>query len=690
MKPETRNPKPATPNPAALALALFLVTLAVFWPAVSANFIWWDDPEYVTDNPRIWSGMTWDSVRWAFTTGHAANWHPLTWISHMLDCQLYGLTPWGHHLTNILLHAVNTSLLFLVLRQMTGATWRCLFVAAVFGLHPLRVESVAWVAERKDVLAAFFWILTMAAYAIWQKAAAADSRGGAGRYALVLVCFALGLMSKPMLVTLPCALLLLDYWPLERFRREPVGKLLVEKIPFLALAALASAATIWAQERALADAESYPVSARLQNALVAYCRYIGKTLWPADLAFFYPMPDQWPVVAVLLAVLFLAGFSLLTVINARRYPWLPVGWFWFLGTLVPVIGLVQVGLQSMADRYSYLPSIGLLLVVTWGAVELLKRWPNVARLVAGGAVAVVIACACMTNRQVRFWKDSERLARSITDPDPSCPDPYWITGDALLFAGRVDEAIARYREALRLLPEHSLRRHAPLLNLAIALAEKGKHSDSLDLCRKVLRLRPDRPEVYLNLGMALAGAQRVPEAIQAYRTALKLREDYVLVHQALGLAFLKIGRPAEACDEFTQAIRGNPYDAISRYQLAGLLMQEGRLGEAGAQLDRAIVRLRENVKYRPTHAPSLAHLAEALRFKGRRAEAIACWKRALELDPTQADGHNNLGILLAETGAVNEATDHFREALRQNPKHPDAAHNLAVAKAQAAAAGGKR
>ena len=396
--PETRsNPEPTMASAPVMArlrfpvwliaVLLALVTIALYWPATSHDFVNYDDNFYVTSNVHVQNGLTLESLKWAFFNPVAANWHPLTLLSHMLDCQLFGLKPWGHHLTSVLLHAVNTVLVFLFLRRLTDAIWRSLLVAAVFGLHPLHVESVAWVAERKDVLSTCFGLLALIFYTRYVQCVTSDTCQVTGPkvipasvlsrvthhpslfYGLALFFFALGLMSKPMLVTWPFVMLLLDYWPLERFKPGCAWRLVGEKIPFFALAAVASVVTFVVQQHggALGEGENLPFGARSGNALISYCRYLAKMFWPTDLAIFYPHPGYWPLERVFFAGGLIVGISVLLYVKRRRYPFLLVGWLWFGGTLMPVIGLVQVGGQAMADRYTYIPSLGVLIVAIWGA-----------------------------------------------------------------------------------------------------------------------------------------------------------------------------------------------------------------------------------------------------------------------------------------------------------------------------------
>lgn len=525
-----------------LVCLLIVVTLAAYEPVRKYEFVDYDDDRYVTANPRIQEGLSWKNAAWALTATEVANWHPLTWLSHMADCQLYGLNPAGHHLTNLLLHLANVLLLFHALRRMTGAVRRSWLVAALFAAHPLNIESVAWIAERKNVLSTLFWLLTMWAYMLYAR------RPGWRRYLLVVGLFVLGLMSKPMLVTLPCVLLLLDYWPLGRLRgrsedpsdqqspderterpwrarlssphfRHTVFRLVLEKAPLFLLAAASSAITIKAQQMDGAlDAKHLPLGARLANALVSYVGYIYKMIWPEQLAVLYPHPgDSIPGWRVIAAATALVCVTALAIRASRKFPYLPVGWLWYLGTLVPVIGLIQVGQQAMADRYAYIPLIGLFIIIAWGVADLTRRLPFGSCRLAGtttttAAAALLIVLTMATRWQLRHWQNSITLFERALEVTSDNEIAHNNLGAVLVRKGRLDEGLAHLREAVRLYPAYETAR----ANIAITLTQKAnieagdesRWQEAVELYRQALALNPDLAEARQGLDSMLEKMER--------------------------------------------------------------------------------------------------------------------------------------------------------------------------------------
>jgi len=599
-----------------ICLLLLAATLAVYSQVRNYDFVNYDDPEYVGENPHVRAGLTANSLLWALTSFDAANWFPLTWITHMADCQFFGMESGWHHLTNVWLHALNALLLFAVLKRMTGARWPSALVAFLFALHPLHVESVAWVAERKDVLNAFFWFLTLWCYARYVE------RPGVGRYLTVLLTFSLGLMAKPMIVTLPFVLMLLDVWPL---RRSPLPWL--EKLPLLALAAGASMVTFLAQRSsgAVAPLAGMPLAFRLENALVSYLVYIGDMLWPAGLAVLYPLPRTLPVLGVAAAGLALAGISLVVARQWRARPYLAVGWCWYLGTLVPVIGLVQVGTQSHADRYTYVPMIGLTIMLAWGAAELVRRRPRARNAVIAAAVAACSASLAVTWFQIEYWASTETLLGHTLEVTSANFIMHHNLADYYLQHGRNEEARQHDAEALRINPMYMEAR----LNLALALSLLGRPGDAEVEYRRALEQQPEGKQMALahsGLGAALAAQHRTTEALPELELAVRLRPESAEGHYNLGTALAELGRNPEAASELTIAVRLEPGDAEAHYRLAVALAAQDKRNEAADEF--AVV-----AQLRPADAVTQYNLAIALARAGRLDEAIAHFSEALRLKP---------------------------------------------------------
>jgi len=619
-----------------ICACLGAAVLAVYWPALHCGFVNYDDPEYITDNWHVQHGFNWQSVRWAFTTETDCNWHPLTWFSHILDWQLYGLHPQGHHLTSLLWHTANSVLLFLLLNRLTGALWRSALVTALFALHPLRVESVVWVAERKDVLSTFFWMLAVGAYVRYAE----DLKFQISRfrffYGLSLLFFVLGLMSKPMVVTLPFVLLLLDYWPLGRLKFGPdfSRRLIVEKIPFFVLTAGSSLVTFVVQERtgAVASLARYPLGVRLANIPVAYTRYLARNFWPADLAAFYSSVG-WQEGEIIGAVALLAGITGLAIWRARSAPYLAVGWFWFLGMLVPAIGLVQVGGQSLADRYTYLPSVGLWIMAVWGLHDVAfgRPLPRAAMTVTAGLAAVLFALLAW--RQSWVYKDSGTLWEATLRSYPDC------------------------------LLAHN--------NLSKWLIDQRRWDQALDHCRKALALRPDDPTAYDNLSRIYLSQGRVDEAIAAGLKSIQAQPRSDVNRQTLARAYLKKGGFAEAAASLREAIRINAAAPDAWCNLGYALLQQGQVSEAAAAYQRAL-------ELNPDFALAHNDLGNILLRQGQMDEAMDQFQRAVELDPSFAEAHYNLAGILARRGHLDEAIAHFQRALEIQPTLEAARQRLAA------------
>jgi protein O-mannosyl-transferase len=534
-----------------IALLLFGAVVGVFWPSLRCGFLFWDDTADVLEEGHVSSGLSWQNIAWAFSTLDHCNWYPLTWLSHMLDCQVYGLNPWGHHLTSILIHALNSVLVFLVFRTMTGAVWRSLAVALLFGLHPLRVESVTWICERKDVLSVFFWMLTLLAYTRYVEKSTARSPQSKVFYGLALLFFSLGLMSKAMVVTLPFVLLLLDYWPLGRVTSGPpspgsgapggrrgvrIHRLVVEKLPFLGLTIADSWVTFKAQKLGglTAEMNDLPLSDKAGNALISYARYVGKFFWPETLSVYYPHPVHWPWFAVVGAGLFVLGISILAVGLRRHRPYLLVGWFWYLGTLVPVIGLVQLMSQAMANRYTYIPMIGFTLALVWGLGDWIKAWRyKTALMLAIGALALT-AGAVKTRREIGYFKDDITLWRravAVTEGEYNwCP--HYALGIVLVPNSQSGDALAEFRESVRINPNYAKSQ----LCLSRALEDKNRLHEALPHCQRALEIDPRFGLAWFHCGIMFLKKGELDKAIDRLERATQCEPNNSRFRAALGAA----------------------------------------------------------------------------------------------------------------------------------------------------------
>jgi Flp pilus assembly protein TadD len=632
MDPDFSTGRDSRLNPwVALAVALLLGGLVwfVFGQTFRHEFINFDDGDYVFKNRQVTRGLTLDGVVWAFTHVHAGNWHPLTWISHMLDCQLFGLQPAGHHLTSVVIHGMTSVLLFLALGKMTGSTWRSAFVAAVFAIHPLHVESVAWVSERKDELSALFFVLTLLAYVRYVR------RGGFLRYATVMVVFALGLMCKQMLVTLPVVLLLLDYWPLRCFDQKgaTLGRLIVEKVPLLVMAAGAGVATIFAQGAAVQPIARFPFLLRLGNAVVAYVDYLRQTFWPVNLAIFYPweaarinLPNVGVALLILVAVT-------VTVLLLRRRGYTVTGWFWFLIMLGPVIGIIQVGNQARADRYTYLPQIGLAILFAWAAADMFGRWRAGRYGLAVLAIAIVAPLAWVARAQTAFWRDSEQLWSHALASTTANTVAEENLAQALYQHGKVDQALFHLDKALRIEPNDAIA-HGALG--AILMREPQQQREALAHLQRSVEIYPNQPAVQSALGVALLEAGKPEESLKHLQTAIALDPNDSDAHFNLGNTFLHLMQPKEAVAEYEQAFQMNPKDTEALNNLAWVLAtwpdpsgRDGAKAVEWAEKADALMGQRSAV-----HA---ATLAAAYAEAGRFGEAITTAERALQLATDAGD-----------------------------------------------------
>jgi tetratricopeptide (TPR) repeat protein len=618
-----------------ISVSLFTASLVMFGQTCRNGYTNWDDPAYVEQNSRVLTGFNVTNFEWAFTTFHAANWHPLTWLSLQLDAQLFGPRPWAFHLTNVLLHGANTVLVFWLLRKATGDAWCSCLAAIFFGFHPLHVESVAWITERKDVLSAFFWLMACLTYG-WYA-----SRPQWPRYLIVLVVFGAGLLVKPMLVTLPFVFLLLDFWPLGRIQqlsgdhatnsdmvtaapRFGIGRILWEKVPFLILSVASSAITLCAQvqSNALRSLDEYPLTARGANALCAYCAYLGQMFWPSNLGLFYvhidPAQRTWGALA---ALAFLVLVTVTVCVQRRSFPYLPVGWFWYLGTLVPVIGLVQVGTSARADRYTYVPLIGLLVAIVWLTADLARR-ARMFPIAAIFGVFLTLACALSCWTQLGYWRSTTILWEHTLE---ACGD----------------SAVAH-------------------MNLAAEYAKRGQHERSARHYRDVVRFEPDNAYAHHDLGVALHRLGRVEDAIQQYREAARAQSDWAWPRFSLGITLAKAGNPDEARAQLEEALRCDPQFAQAHGELGKLLFSVGHLDEAIPHLTMA-------AESRIADAQIDYDLAQILASRGRYQDVIALLQRSAESHPRDFNLYCLMGYALQRSGDKDAAANAYREATRLNP-----------------------
>jgi tetratricopeptide (TPR) repeat protein len=634
-----------------------------------------DDPIYVEGNPHVAGGLTPAALTWAFTTFHAGYWIPLTWVSYMIDVQVAGVGAGPHHVTNVLLHLVNTLLLFGWLRRITGATGRSACVAALFAVHPLHVESVAWVTERKDVLSTLFLMLALWAYAVYAQ------RPSWRRYLALVACFVASLMAKPMLVTFPVVLLFLDLWPLDRLRhRERSGSagrpgaaprtwqwLVVEKIPLILLSGASSVVTFLAQRQAgaVANIASVGPMLRMANALVAYVSYLLQTVWPVGLVAFYPYPEVIRPWAAGGALLLLSAVSVAVLRSIRSHPAPAVGWLWYLVTLLPVVGLVQVGNQGMADRFTYVPLIGVFIVVAWGVPALVpagRWWRSIV------AAAIVVALAVLARGQVETWRDDTTLWQHALDVIPDNFLAHNFVGRSLWTQGRADEAVVHFAEAVRLNPRFPDSRN----NLGLALARQGRLDEAINEYRAAIRLDPGKGEALNNLGAALGQQGRFDEALAVGLDHLRLNPGSAEAHYNVGLTLARMGRPGEAASHYAEAARLRPDFGAAQAGLGESLAQQGQWAPAIAVLEAALRRNPGQVQLRH-------RLGALLVGQGRLDDAVTQYTEALRLEPGRADIHDDLGFTLAARGQPLDAIPHFVEAVRLAPGYALAHYHLGLA-----------
>src|SRR5438477_65793 len=649
----SRGQTPSRSQVVLVYLFLGAITWLIFGQTVSHDFVNFDDHVYIYDNPLVARGLTTSGIVGVFTHPHARNWHPLTTISHMLDCQLYGLNAGGHHFTNVALHTIAVLLLFRVLRGTTGALWSSALVTALFAIHPLHVESVAWLSERKDVLSAVLFMLTLAAYVRYAGAPSI------GRYLIVLMIFALGLMSKPMLVTVPFVFLLLDYWPLRRFDKVERFKpgsgitrslnqrpsfLFLEKTPLLVLSGLSCLVTIWAQDQATGSLEQLPFTWRLSNALVSYTEYARQTFWPARLAVFYPYPNNpLSIWKVTLASAFLLTVSAIAIFLRKKRPYAFTGWFWYVGMLVPVIGIVQIGEQGHADRYTYLPHIGLFVVIAWAAADLAMAWHLRREYLWLAATTTIAVLGYGAVVQTSFWKNSEELWNHTLSVTSNNDFAHNNLGFLYLRRGELDRAISHFETALKIRSDNSQTRYnlgtaVVHTNLANALARAGRPEEAIAHYTKAVKLRPDYGDAYYNFGSVLFQQGRIDDAIAQWQKTLAIQPNDAEAHTSLGNAFLQKGQPEKAIVQYQKALEIDPREVNAHNNMAWVL----------ATSSDASIRNGATAVSLATQAVEISGGKDAIFFRtlaasygecGKFADAIAAAEKGRKIAISRGDSH---------------------------------------------------
>jgi Tfp pilus assembly protein PilF len=610
-----------------ICLILAIITFAVYYQVCTYDFVNYDDNFYVYENPNVKSGLNLDTVKWAFNIGYASNWHPLTWLSHILDWQLFGSNAGGHHITNLIFHIANTLLLFIVLKQMTNALWQSAFVAALFALHPLHVESVAWISERKDVLSTFFLFLTMWAYLKYV------GKPKIWRYLLIVFLFALGLMAKPMLVTLPFLLLLLDYWPLERFGKQKILYLILEKVPLFVLSAASSVITFFAQQKggSVMPLDKIGLNIRIYNTFISYVEYIRKMFWPSRLAMFYPHPNE--NISVLYAVISAAVLLIITILiirSAKRHKYLFAGWFWYLGILLPVIGLVQVGDMALADRYSYISLTGLFIIISWGLPKRLKNWPPRKMLLWVSAMCVLSAFAACSFYQQQHWKNTMTLCENALRVTRNNYKAHFCLAMYMVRQDRYDEAAVECRKYLQIKPDNP----EAINLLGVALIRQGRYDEALDYFNKALQIAPNYAIVHDNIGRVMVVQGRYEESVPHLAEAVRLDPDFPSTHHILGQVLVKIGKADQAVGHFEEAIRLKTDWAEPMKDLALLLASSGQAEIRNP--DRAVeLALRACALTGYNRPDMLDTLAAAYASAGDFAKAVEIAQKAADLCPPQ-------------------------------------------------------
>jgi len=679
---------------------LTVAICSVYLQVKDHQFINFDDDHYVTENSHVLSGLNLENIKWAFTSVYeSANWHPLTWISHMMDVRIFGMNPGMHHLTNVIFHVLNSILLLIVLNKMTGALWRSAAVATLFALHPLHVESVAWIAERKDVLSTFFWMLTMLAYHRYVVSRTIS------KYLLMILFFGLGLMAKPMLVTLPFVLLLLDFWPLKReelnLKINP-QRLILEKVPLMIMALAASRVTFYAQSvgGSVISLERVSFASRIQNVIISYVAYLWKMVWPLNLAVFYPYPKQFNILTVVMCLLLLIAITVIVLMSARRLPYLVMGWFWYLGTLVPVIGIVQVGIQSMADRYTYIPLIGIFVMVAWGIPELLDKWQLKKIALAtltGIVIPILIVCSWI---QVGYWKNSNILFEHALEVTVNNYLAHTSLASTLIEQGDLDGAIKHCTEALRINPKYTYAYN----NMGRALRKKGDIQGSIEQYKQSLKINPHFIPIYLILGRALVEEKHYNEAVNQFQECLKIDPQNCDVYNSLGNIMQERGNLDDAIKYYMKALQIDPHQERVYYNLGIAYNKKGNIKKAIGYFEDAIrekpgyveainnlkttrklqkdyedsiLRIQEVLKTEPQNVVLITKLGGIYRQQGECDKAITQYQKAISIQPNFVQAMYGLITIYSDQKNYTNALNLLQKIRQIQPDNPDVYYNIA-------------
>jgi protein O-mannosyl-transferase len=657
---EPDEPKTARTHPsmrwqlAIVAAGLVLATIAAYWTIHKAQFIAFDDPLYITDNYHVQSGLSWAGVKWALTTFHAGNWHPLTWLSHMLDTTLFGHGAACPHLVNLTLHISNTLLLLAFFLYATGRLWPAALAAALFALHPLHVESVAWAAERKDVLSTLFWMLTMLAWAWYAR------RPAAGRYLLALAMMALGLMAKPMLVTMPIVLLLLDYWPLGRAKEVRLSRLVLEKVPFACLSLAMAVATVLAQDRSIIGMTRMSTAPILANAVVSYGRYMLAMVWPANLCVYYPHPHRVLAASTAIVGVILLAVTVIAWRERKKYPYVLAGWLWYIITLIPVIGIVQVGDQSHADRYTYIPLTGLFVIVAWGCGDVIRRWPGARAAIVVVAGAVLLTLAAVTHDAALYWKDSLTLLTRANEISPNNGKLESLLGTELAERGHLEDGMALLRKAIETEGHDGSAYNA----LGSVYLLKGDPVTAKWYFLEAAKHDWTNVKAEYCLGMISLSGRSFGEALEHLRRAVQLNPLGADTHSLLAIALSETGNMAEATAECNEALRLDPEAGMAHYARGYILARAGDFAGAAAAYEKSIAKVPTSMAY--------SGLGDAQFRMGQFEAAAGSYKNMTELAPKQADGYYNLGLALEKLGRTAEAAQAIGKSLNLSPNDVDA------------------